>query len=238
MTYHVIFGATSGIGAAIAADFIEEGRAVVAIGRNEAALSKLKAQGARVHQCDLGVREQRNNLWQTLADIRTDTASVVYASGIARRGLAGEMRDDDLEEMFQVNTLAALELLRWSADLPSGAVVTLFSSNLAQAPLPHTVGYSASKAAIEAACRASASTFGSLGIRLNTVAPGPVDTPMLRSQFGEGRAADDGLKALGAQGPLGRVGKVSDVVATLRYIEQASWLTGQVVTIDGGFSCP
>jgi len=61
---------------------------------------------------------------------------------------------------------------------------------------------------------------------------------MLRSQFGEGRAADDGLKALGAQGPLGRVGKVSDVVATLRYIEQASWLTGQVVTIDGGFSCP
>ena len=61
---------------------------------------------------------------------------------------------------------------------------------------------------------------------------------MLRGQFETKEAAEAGLTALGAAGPLGRIGAVSDVVKTLRYIEEASWLTGQVITIDGGFSCP
>lgn len=238
MTYHLVFGATSGIGAAIADDRIKRGYSVVAVGRNQSALAALAARGAQVHRCDLIKRDQRQHLWQILEGVRDTTSTVVYASGIAHRGLAGDMLDTDLEEMFQVNTLAALELIRWSTGLRAGSVVTLFSSNLAQAPLPHTVGYSASKAAIEAACRASASTLGASGIRLNAIAPGPVDTPMLRSQFGDDLAAEEGLKVLGEQGPLGRIGKVSDVVDTLRYIEEASWLAGQIMTIDGGFSCP
>ena len=116
--------------------------------------------------------------------------------------------------------------------------MTLLSSNLAQHPLPHTVGYSASKSAVEAACRSAAGTLGRSGIRINAIAPGPVDTPRLRGQFETKEAAEAGLTGLGAAGPLGRIGAVSDVVKTLRYIEEASWLTGQVITIDGGFSCP
>ena len=238
MSSYLIFGATSGIGAAIAEDALERGAQVIAVGRNLSALDLLKQKGATTVQADLSDGEARKALWTDLNRHQASVDRVVYAAGIAVRGTVNEMESDGLRTMFEVNTLAALELIGWSSGLASGSVLTLLSSNLAQHPLPHTVGYSASKAAVEAACRSAAGTLGRSGIRINAIAPGPVDTPMLRGQFESKEAAENGLDALGAAGPLGRIGAVSDVVKTLRYIEDASWLTGQVITIDGGFSCP
>ena len=78
------------------------------------------------------------------------------------RGTVNEMEPDGLRTMFEVNTLAALELIGWSSGLASGSVLTLLSSNLAQHPLPHTVGYGTSKAAVEAACRVLLARWGGL----------------------------------------------------------------------------
>ncbi|MEC8052828.1 MAG: SDR family oxidoreductase [Myxococcota bacterium] len=238
MSSYLIFGATSGIGAAIAEDALERGAQVIALGRNPTALDLLQQKGATTLQVDLSDGDARKGLWRDLNRYQSTVNRVVYAAGIAVRGTANEMEPDGLRTMFEVNTLAALELIGWSSGLVSGSILTLLSSNLAQHPLPHTVGYSASKAAVEAACRSAAGTLGRSGIRINAIAPGPVDTPMLRGQFETKEAAEAGLTGLGAAGPLGRIGAVSDVVKTLRYIEEASWLTGQVITIDGGFSCP
>ncbi len=238
MSVYLIFGATSGIGAAIAEDALERGAQVIALGRNLTALDLLKQKGATTLQVDLSDGDARQALWRDLSRYQATVNRVVYAAGIAVRGTADAMEPDGLRTMFEVNTLAALELIGWSSGLASGSILTLLSSNLAQHPLSHTVGYSASKAAVEAACRSAAGTLGRSGIRINAIAPGPVDTPMLRGQLETKEAAETGLTGLGAAGPLGRIGAVSDVVKTLRYIEEASWLTGQVITIDGGFSCP
>ena len=238
MSRYLIFGATSGIGAAIADDAFERGAEVIAVGRNQQALEKLQERGALSFCCDLGDNEARVKLWKSLTAERPTIDHVVFASGVAHRGKPGDMDLMSLRTMFEVNTLTALELIQWSMELAENAVVTLLSSNLAQNPLPHTVGYSASKAAVEAAMRASATTLAGQGIRLNCIAPGPVDTPMLRGQFADSNLAEEGVRSLAELGPLGRIGEVSDVVQTLRYIEEATWLTGQVITIDGGFSCP
>ena len=238
MTRYLIFGATSGLGAAIADDAFTRGAEVIAIGRNEAALARLSDRGATVHSCELGRSEERSKLWRRLSKHNAAIDRVVFASGVALRGKAGELEPEALRKMFEVNTLTALELIDWSTQLVKGSVVTLFSSNLAQNPLPNTVGYSASKAAVEAAVRASATTLAACGVRVNCIAPGPIDTPMLRSQFVDEQSAEEGITALANLGPMGRIGEVSDVIETLRYIEEATWLTGQVVTIDGGFSCP
>ena len=238
MNRYLIFGATSGIGAAIADDAFARGASVIGVGRNQEALAQLEARGALVFGCDLSDYEARKELWASLSQECSTIDRVVFASGVASRGRPGEFDSEGLRRMFEVNTLSALELIQWSMQLSAESVVTLLSSNLAQSPLPHTVGYSASKAAVEAATRASASTLAGQGIRLNCIAPGPVDTPMLRGQFPSTTSAEQGVASLAGLGPLGRIGEVSDVVQTLRYIEDATWLTGQVITIDGGFSCP
>lgn len=233
---YLVFGATSGIGAAITEDALERGMGVSCLGRNQEQLEKLAERGAVTHRVDLGDPLERDELWKGLG--RQQQTHVVYAAGLAVRATVDSMTPDGLRSMFEVNTLAPLELIHWAYALPAGSVVTLLSSNLARSPLPHTIGYSASKAALEAACRASASTLGKKGLRLNCIAPGPIDTPMLRGQFSDAAATEAGLAGLASQGPLGRVGEVSDVVRTLRYIEESTWLTGEVITIDGGYSCP
>ena len=238
MSRYLIFGATSGIGAAIADDVLERGDELIAVGRNQEALGRIATRGGHVEKCDLSYADERVELWRRLSAEPSEVDRVVFASGIALRGKPGEFEPDGLRQMFEVNTLTALELIDWSMRLNAGSVVTLFSSNLAQNPLPNTVGYSASKAAVEAAVRASATTLAEKKIRLNCIAPGPVDTPMLRGQFTDEEAGREGMAALADLAPLGRIGEVSDVVAALRYIESAAWLTGQVITLDGGFSCP
>ena len=238
MSRYLIFGATSGIGAAIADDVLERGEELIAVGRNQEALDRLATRGANIETRDLSRSDDRVELWKRLSAGPFEVDRVVFASGVALRGKPGELEPEGLRQMFEVNTLTALELIDWSMRLTPGSVVTLFSSNLAQNPLPNTVGYSASKAAVEAAMRASATTLAGKGIRLNCIAPGPVDTPMLRGQFADDDSADAGVAALASFGPLGRIGEVSDVVEALRYIEGAAWLTGQVLTLDGGFSCP
>jgi len=235
---YLVFGATSGIGAAVADDVLQRGDDLIAIGRNQEALDKLVTRGARIERCDLASSDARAKLWQGLSAEASKIDRVVFASGIALRGKPGDFDREGLRQMFEVNTLTALELIDWSMQLRTHSVVTLFSSNLAQNPLPNTVGYSASKAAVEAAVRASAATLAGQGIRINCIAPGPVDTPMLRGQFAGADSVRQGLTALANLGPLGRIGEVSDVVEALGYIEGASWLTGQVITLDGGFSCP
>lgn len=238
MSSYLVLGATSGIGAAIVDDLLSNGHRVIAVGRNSSVLEELKSRSVQIYQRDLSIPEQRVLLWEELLSQRPLLDHVVYAAGIAIRGTVDVMDAGDLRKMFEINTLAALELMQWCSFLHPGSTLTLFSSNLAQHPLGNTVGYSATKAALEVACRASAYSFGAKGIRINAIAPGPVDTPMLRHQFEGSRSIETCLDELGRFGPLQRIGTVEDVVEAFRYVIHSSWLTGQVVTIDGGFSCP
>lgn len=128
---------------------------------------------------------------------------------------------------FAVNARAAWLLIRAFANQvgPSGgAVVALTSDHVI-----HNLPYGASKGALDRIVVAAAGELGHLGIRANSVNPGPIDTGWM----------DDGIRASGlARQPTGRLGTPADIARLVRFLvsEDGSWVTGQLIKSDGGFS--
>jgi NAD(P)-dependent dehydrogenase (short-subunit alcohol dehydrogenase family) len=112
-----------------------------------------------------------------------------------------------------------------------GAIV-LMSSGAGKFPHPHLWAYGIAKAGICFLCETAAEELGSLGIRVNAVAPGIIDDELMAFITGGGALLDDYL----AQMPLGRVGTVEDVAAAVRYLigPESSFVTGETLGVDGG----
>ncbi len=118
------------------------------------------------------------------------------------------------------------------ADKVRGSVV-LVSSVAAQVGVPRHEAMAAAKGGIEALVRSAAATYAPRGLRVNGVAPGLMRTPATEKFFG-----NPGMeKALAEQYPLGRWGDVLDTARAIRWLlgEEASWITGQIMPVDGGF---
>jgi NAD(P)-dependent dehydrogenase (short-subunit alcohol dehydrogenase family) len=133
--------------------------------------------------------------------------------------------------MFEVNLFAAQALL--AAALPHlgpGAVMVCLSSVNARLPPRGAAMYGASKAALELWVRGAAKELGPQGIRINAVAPGPIDVP--------DAARDDALKqAFVDLTALGRMGTPQDIAGAVRFLigDQAAFITGDVLTVSGGY---
>ena len=153
--------------------------------------------------------------------------------------------------MWRVNQLAPTLLSQEAARIMvqqghGGSIVTV-SSTLAERPAPSTVGYAGTKAALEATTRGLAKELAARSIRVNAVAPGVVDTDMVRqprvapgTQVPVGAERDrmvaEQLEALAYLHPLGRLGNAAEVAELIVQVLDAEWMTGSVVTLDGGLS--
>jgi NAD(P)-dependent dehydrogenase (short-subunit alcohol dehydrogenase family) len=246
----VVSGASKGIGLAITRALADEGAHVVAGARSRTPeLDELASSGrVDVVLLDLGEPEAPARLVQA-AGGRVDV--LVNNVGLARPRVGGflSVTDDDWTTTFNLNLLAAVRMCR--AALPimlaagRGVIVNTGSVN-AMLPDPTVVDYSASKAALTNFAKSLSKEFGPQGIRVNTIAPGPVATDLWLGKDG----VADTLSQAGGQTPesiqeaavagtatrrFTRPAEVADLVVFLAS-DRAANITGANLAIDGGLT--
>lgn len=233
----LVTGASSGIGQATAVECAQMGAEVVITGRDTKRLQatadlmgNLKAQIA----ADLTNQEDVERLVASLPPL---DGAVLCAGNSTTLPLQFGSREK-FDEMFNVNFFAPVELLRLMYKkkvLQKGASVVLIASiGGTHSFMPGNGVYGASKAALNSLMKYAAREYASRKIRVNSICPGMVDTPLIhRGTITEEQLAEDAKRY-----PLGRYGKPDDIANGAVYLlsDASSWLTGHDLVIDGGFS--
>lgn len=231
----IITGASRGIGAAVAARLARDGFTVEVIHRDSAAeavgvVTRIADAGgiARAVTLDVTDSDAVDRYADELAG--REVAVLVNNAGVTADALLLQTTDDAWRTVIDTNLGGTFRMCRAVAglmmDRGGGAIVNV-SSNSAVIPGPGQAAYAASKGGIEALSRALAVELGKVGIRVNVVRPGRVRTRMAEAAAGV-------LDAMGLA-PWGEPEQVADVVAFLAGPD-SGYVTGQVLTADGGLS--
>lgn len=244
----LVTGASRGIGRAIAERLLADGRSVVALARDRARLEALRSERWAPLAVDL---VQDPDAVDRACEPFGGLDAVVHAAGVAQHGPLESIDDAQLELAHALHVRASLRLTQGlaahlRAEGREGSVVHV-GSTLATHPAPGTLVYAASKAALAAITRVAALELAPDGIRVNAVAPGVVDTDMVRApRLAPGEAPPRGdalearvaaqLDALRELHPLGRLGTPADVADAVVYLLDAPWVTGTILTVDGGLT--
>lgn len=234
----LITGASSGIGRETALECARMGASVVITGRDKDRLDEtlqlIESDDKTAIIADLTVADDIERLIEALPSL---DGAVLCAGNSTTLPLQFGTRDK-FDDMFDINFFAPVELLRLlykKKRLNKGASVVLIASiGGTHSFMPGNGIYGASKAALNSVMKYAAREFASRRIRVNSICPGMVDTPLIhRGTITEEQLAEDAKRY-----PLGRYGKPSDIAHGAVYLlgDASSWLTGHDLVIDGGFS--
>jgi NAD(P)-dependent dehydrogenase (short-subunit alcohol dehydrogenase family) len=231
----LVTGATSGIGRAIAVKLAEAGATVYVTGRR-AELGKetvelIEQAGGTGHfvVADVANIDDVRKLAEEVGEVDV----LVNNAGIFPFSPTPEQSLDSYEQVFDINVRASYFLTAALAPAmvtkKKGAIVNV-SSVAAQIGTPVGSVYNASKAAMDALTRSWAVEFGAAGVRVNSVAPGPIRTDMAVDTVGEM------FEAFSQTTPLARAGEPEEIAEAVVFLasDKASYITGAVLTADGG----
>lgn len=237
--YCIVTGAGKGIGKAIAARFIEEQAAGVAIlewdlASAEATAKELDPTGERVIAIRCNVADSdmvKAAVDEVVAKFgRVDV--LVNNAGITRDKIFHKMTDDDWNAVININLNGVYNLCKCVVPLmreqEAGSIINITSTSIMGNP--GQANYAATKAALEGFTRTMAKELGRKNIRMNCIAPGYIDTDMMRA-VGE-EILTRMIKGIPAQ-RLGRPEEIASVTAFLAS-DDASWLSGENIFVSGG----
>ena len=233
----LVTGASGGIGSAVAKALASRGATVVLTGRRQEALEAVAAEigsSAHVVVADLGSAEGADALMAQAAEAVGGSIDIlVNNAGLTRDGLSMRMKDEDIDAVLEVNTKAAFRLMRaamramtksrWGRIVNITSVVGLVGN-------PGQANYAASKGALTAMSKSVASELATRGVTVNCVAPGFVATAMTDV------LSDKQKEIVDSSVPMGRMGTPEEIAAAVTFLAspEASYLTGQTISVNGG----
>lgn len=237
----IVTGGNSGIGLATARLFVEEGAYVYITGRRKAELDAAVASIGRNVAAVQGDVTQLSDLDRLYDRIATEKGvlDVVFAnSGMVELVTLPHVTPAQFDRIFNVNVRGLLFTVQKALPLMTrgGSVILNGSVGGSKARAPGYSVYGASKAAVRAFARGWTTDLKGRGIRVNTLSPGPIDTPLIDEQAPDKAAADELRATFAAAIPLGRMGRPEEIAAAALFLasNESSFITGIELFADGG----
>lgn len=240
----VVTGAAAGIGQASAHAFAEAGYRLVLIDREQSALQAHvdEIAGASCHVCDVSDPVQVAKTFASIGASHGRIDALHSNAGVSTYSSFEDISVDELRRQIDINLLSHLFCVREALPLlsvPESSTIVFTASVQGYLTLPGCVPYAAAKAGLIAAARALSVELGGRGIRVNSVSPGTIDTPMLRRDLiGMDRDEVDGFfERVKQANALGRIGEAREVAEVVVFLcsDRATYVTGEDVVVDGGY---
>ena len=237
--YVFVSGASRGIGQSILKLFSSKGFPVIGTSTSDEGvktingiLSESSADGFGI-KLDLSEKKSIENLFDTLKEKDVNPEIVINNAGVTRDNIFLRMKDEEWNEVIQVHLSSVFSLLKFFSKKMvknrSGRIINI-SSTSAAIGNKGQANYAAAKSGLEAFSRSLARELAPRNITVNCVAPGFIETDMIKSMD------EDTLKLMSDQIPLGRLGSSQEVAELIYFLssEEANYITGQTIHINGG----
>lgn len=233
----LITAAAQGIGRASVEAFVRAGAKVIATDINAGKLAELEGMaGVTTRLLDVLSADAVN---QAVAEI--GHIDVLFnCAGVVHSGTVLEMSDKDLDFAFDLNIKAQIRTIQ--AVLPQmlarkdGCIINMATVASSVKGVPNRAAYTISKAAVIGLTKSIAADYTTQGIRVNAIAPGTVDSPSLHERWHATGDFEAARKAFIARQPIGRIARPDEVADLAVYLAGATYTTGQVHIIDGGWT--
>ncbi len=233
----LITAAAQGIGRASALAFARAGAKVIATDINADKLRELEAEtGISTRVLNVLSSDAVN---AAIAEIgRIDV--LFNCAGVVHSGTVLEMSDADLDFALDLNVKAQIRMIKavlpQMLDRRDGAIVNMATVASSVKGVPNRAAYSISKAAVIGLTKSIAADFTGHNVRVNAICPGTVDSPSLHERWAATGDVEAARKAFIARQPIGRIAQPEEVADLAVYLAGATYTTGQIHVIDGGWT--